>query len=82
MTTHELKILPAYFKAVSDGSKTFEIRKNDRDYKVGDYVVLKEFDGINFTGYAVPFKISYIIQGGEHGLEKDYVILAIKDIYQ
>lgn len=40
--THELKIQPKYFRAILDGKKNFEIRKNDRGYKVGDKVVLKE----------------------------------------
>jgi len=30
MAKHELKILPENIEAVVDGSKTFEIRKNDR----------------------------------------------------
>ena len=48
--THELKILPEYFGAVSLREKTFEIRKNDRDYHVGDTLVLKEWDGEKYTG--------------------------------
>ncbi|WP_331384989.1 DUF3850 domain-containing protein [Bacillus badius] len=41
---HELKIYPQYFKAVVSGKKSFEIRKNDRDFKVGDTLLLHEFD--------------------------------------
>lgn len=37
---HELKILPEYFEAVTSGRKQFEIRKNDRDFKVGDQLIL------------------------------------------
>ena len=40
MKTHELKILPEYFKAVEDGTKTFELRKNDRGFKLGDLLQL------------------------------------------
>ncbi|EAG9779059.1 DUF3850 domain-containing protein, partial [Listeria monocytogenes] len=32
--THELKIAPEYFAAVTEGRKTFEIRKNGRDFQV------------------------------------------------
>ncbi len=44
MTVHKLKLFPEYFDAVANGIKTFEIRKNDRDYKVGDTLRLYEFD--------------------------------------
>ncbi|BDU37170.1 DUF3850 domain-containing protein [Vibrio nigripulchritudo] len=39
-THHEIKIESPFFHAVLSGDKTFEIRKNDRDYKVGDTLVL------------------------------------------
>lgn len=35
---HELKIAYEYGVAKLDGKKLFEIRKNDRDFKVGDLV--------------------------------------------
>lgn len=41
---HELKTWPIFYNAILDGTKTFECRKNDRDFKVGDTLVLKEFD--------------------------------------
>ena len=36
MKLHEIKLLEQYAKAKKDGIKPFEIRKNDRDFKVGD----------------------------------------------
>lgn len=41
---HELKIWPQYYCRVADGSKTFEVRKNDRGFQPGDTVVLREYD--------------------------------------
>lgn len=42
---HELKIFSNFFEKVLYGDKTFEIRKNDRNFKEGDVVILNEIDG-------------------------------------
>ncbi|GAY70610.1 hypothetical protein FMV2238Y02_03340 [Streptococcus canis] len=44
MTQHMLKCYPQYFKAVKDGTKPFECRYNDRDFKVGDELLLREYE--------------------------------------
>jgi hypothetical protein len=41
---HELKIWPQYYCRVADGTKTFEVRENDRGFQYGDIVILKEWD--------------------------------------
>jgi len=41
---HKLKIWPQYYCRVADGSKTFEVRKNDRGFQPGDEVILQEWD--------------------------------------
>jgi len=41
---HELKIWPQYYGRVADGSKTFEVRQNDRGFQAGDIVELREWD--------------------------------------
>ena len=41
---HELKIWPQYYTRVADGSKTLEVRKNDRGFQPGDEVVLREWN--------------------------------------
>lgn len=75
--THELKILPQYFQAVWNGSKNFELRKNDRDYKVGDCLVLREYRDGTYTGSFLKVVITYILKDcAEYGLNKDYCILS------
>ncbi|MCI5219743.1 MAG: DUF3850 domain-containing protein [Candidatus Electrothrix sp. LOE2] len=81
-TTHELKILPEYFEVADSMLKPFEIRENDRDYTVGDFVVLKEcfFDGDKcvFTGRQTsPRIITYIFDGGGW-LCGDVVVLGLQ----
>jgi hypothetical protein len=47
--THELKTIDPYFQALLDGDKTYEFRRKDRPYEVGDRLVLKEYDPITDT---------------------------------
>lgn len=75
---HNLKILPMYFEEVRLGNKTFELRKNDRPYNVGDTLILKEFDGNDYTKRELTREITYILQGGNYGLDKDYCILGMR----
>ena len=42
--THDLKCDPQFFPALVDGSKPFELRENDRDYEVGDMLMLHEYE--------------------------------------
>ena len=55
----ELKILPEYFNAIKSGQKTFEIRYNDRNYRPGDVLLLKEWNGF-FSGKEIFVAIRYI----------------------
>lgn len=41
---HYLKTWPEFYDAILKGEKPFEIRRNDRDFRVGDFLVLQEFD--------------------------------------
>ena len=81
MKKHELKILPKYFQAVWSGIKTFELRKDDRDYQRGDILVLREWDGEEYTGSAICVKVTYILQNAEkYGLKDGYVIMGIRHL--
>lgn len=73
------KCLPEYFKAVKNREKTFEIRKDDSDYQVGDILRLREWNGEKYTGNEVIRQITYIIRDcPEYGLMPGYCILAIQ----
>lgn len=76
--THELKILPKYYNEIVKGKKNFEIRKNDRNFKEQDVVILKEFSDGKFTGKYVKAIISYIFYGGSYGLEEGYCIFSLR----
>lgn len=72
----ELKIRPEYFKEVRSGYKRFELRKNDRDYAVGDILVLNEYDGAEYTGESIKVQVRYILKNcPEYGLQQGYCIL-------
>lgn len=67
MKIHELKILPAFFDQVSNGNKPFEIRKNDRHFKLHDVLLLREIEPtrsvheeVKYTGRMVAVKVTYI----------------------
>lgn len=83
MQVHELKIWPQFYSRVANGSKTFEIRNNDRNYQAGDKVILREWDPspINptdnvpcgFTGSPnLEFKIGYV-----HPIGRDEVVFSL-----
>lgn len=75
---HELKTEAEYYQAIEEGLKAFELRKNDRDFKVGDMLVLEEtINGIKTGRELDPLEIIYVLQGGKYGLEKGYCILQL-----
>lgn len=75
---HELKIYPKYFDAVLNGSKPFEIRRNDRYFQVGDNVILREWDNIKYSGRTIFAEITYVFDDRFIGLTEGYVALGIK----
>ena len=73
---HYLKAETEYYQAVELGVKKFEIRKNDRGFKVGDMIRLEEV--VNGVPTGRPFimrEITYIFSGGKYGLEEGYCIM-------
>lgn len=77
---HNLKILPKYFQDVVNGKKKFELRENDRTFKVGDLLNLQEYDLEKqaYTGREVTARVTYLL-GDFIGLKENYVALGISD---
>ena len=74
---HELKTWPAPFQAMALGLKPFELRKDDRGYRVSDLLVLKEWDPQaadnggseehGYTGRSIRARITYVTRGAGDG---------------
>lgn len=79
MQTHLLKTWPEYFRAIADGSKTFEARVNDRDYQPGDRLDLREYDPTRevFTGARMIVETGDHLSGGQFGIEPGHVVMSI-----
>jgi len=77
---HELKISPEFFDEIVSGKKTFEVRVDDRPYKIGDYLALNEYrDGEKeaYTGSCVLVYVTYILRH-EAYCKDGYVVIAFK----
>lgn len=76
--THKLKTLLPFYEEVLNGNKTFELRKDDRDYKVNDILRLREYDGTYYTGRTFICTVKYVLRDCENfGLKKGFVIMGI-----
>jgi hypothetical protein len=74
---HELKCWTPSFQALRSGVKTFELRKNDRDYHVGEVLKLREWNpDTDYTGEIDRYKITWILYEG-FGLPEGYCIMSV-----
>lgn len=75
MKTVRKKILPEYFKAVRAREKNFEIRIDEDDIRVGDLLILEEWDGF-YTGNSVKRYVKYVLRDAmELGLISGHCII-------
>ena len=76
---HYIKILPEYYRAVEQKKKTFEVRYNDRDYKVYDVLHLQEWLNGGYTGREITANVTYILNDSNY-CKDGYVIMSIEVI--
>lgn len=74
---HQIRIAATFYDEVATGKKTFELRKNDREYKVGDKLEMMEIKEARFTGRIIKADITYMLEEYK-GLEEGYCILGIE----
>lgn len=86
---HELKTWPEFFEAVERGDKTFEVRRDDRGFCVGDTLVLQRFqpgDGWRGGSYrdehgderTVEVVVTYKLPGGRLGIDASFCVLGFR----
>ncbi len=82
MTTHNLKIWPEFFDVVRLQRKPFDVRKNDRDFKVNDLLVLEEWDPATkaYTGRPAILRIVTYIMNKPEFVLPGTVILGLRPL--
>lgn len=85
MTIHALKTEPRFFHDVRDNGKNFEVRKNDRDYQVGDVLILCNYHPERFDYYVSPYhalmrRVTYVLHGGQFGIDAEHCVLGMEPI--
>lgn len=74
MKTVRKKICPEFFRAVRSKEKNFEYRIDEDDIRVGDLLILEEWDGF-YTGQRCRRYVKYVLRDFP-GLHPDYCIIS------
>jgi len=81
VTVHDLKSWPVHFVALRTRRKTFEVRKNDRDYKLHDRLVLREWNPstATYTGRVLERRVTYICDLAVVGID-GFVAMGVRPV--
>lgn len=85
---HKVKSWSHFFDAIVRGDKLHDLRKNDRNYNVGDTLILERYDiqKGDYTGEQCEVLVTYMTSNkfpcaySSAVLPHDYVILSIKKV--
>ena len=79
MKVHELKSWPEYFGSIEVWRKTCEVRINDRAFKIGDVLALREWipEFQHYTGRKALVRITHILDDKAPGVMPGYVVLSV-----
>jgi len=80
---HELKTWPDYYRHLLDGTKTFEYRRDDRGFRIGDVLHLREWEPLawdagsptigRYTGREMRRRVIYILNAS-----KNFVVMSLE----
>ena len=79
MARHNLKCWPDFFEPAYSGNKTFELRLNDRKFKINDEMYLHEYHPVtgDYSGRVLETVITYVSDiRGVGALKPGYVAIA------
>jgi len=86
MRNHKVKTDPHLFRMTWAGMRNFEIRRDDRGYRLGDTMTLRETvrddaelaegESHDFTGRMIKLNIDYVLLGPVYGLMNGWVIMS------
>lgn len=93
---HLLKVNQSYWAGLVSGEKKFEVRRDDRGFQKGDILRLCHWmdnvtpacyhtreggrSGLAENAEFMDFRITYILTGGQFGIEPGYVVMAIEPV--
>lgn len=81
---HDLKVNASVWNALEIRVKTWEFRKNDRNFKVGDILLLRLYNPETKEyaepreGYKLIREVTYILYGPQFGIPEGYCIMSIE----
>ena len=88
MHNHELKIDPLPFELMVQRLKTFEIRKDDRDFHLGDTLTLRETKysagemakglPLEFSGRYASCTVTHLLRAPTYGVPEGYVVMSVR----
>jgi len=84
MKTHLLKTEARFFEQVSKGNKTAEVRRFDRDFQAGDFLILEEVVSVGVglsmkaTGRSFHSAITHVLPSNEfEGIAEGFCLLSM-----
>ena len=78
MAVHKLKVWSEFMDDLINGNKTFEIRLNDRNFQVGDTLLLQEYDNENkvYLSRSLIVKVTYMLNDSKFdAIKKGFVVM-------